>query len=575
MDATGRGRRRPDRVAKMMRCKLVATGVAAAALTAAAPAAFAHGWPGSEGLQHVEVEVPAGALPPGGAVAEASSGGSRYRVRFEMPAAGPARLSFWNDGRFSDGPGNNREVVATSDRGGTFRTTVEAHHEAGDGPPLFLGSADELAAFSKAVFVSAPAKDVTQGMTLGARGEIAAPDCRRLAHARYVVAVLGERDSARGVLACASRGANLLIVGQLGRLRAEADADTAMFARLDAGRLAVAWGYGAVAWLPEMRADVVQAVTEIETAGRSASETMMNTLYWYTLADGGVEPKGVPGSTIVLVLLALYVAVIGPIGYFVGVRPRRAWLAWSWFPLVALGATIALAAGSALWSGKAAALFVNRVSLLAPTGVGLEAGNIHLQGSNSEHYSISVPWRDGDLRGVDRSFRFGSPFSSPAGSLAFTDDRMAGRFRVDRLAVGRHGTAGVTWSAAAERQGAEVSARGNQLTIVNRATSPLRRAVVRIAGLCGTVEEVPAGARRTVNGKDCARIGSEGTDAAREWAAIKVTNIDIQQPVAGSFLIVAESDAPAGSVEATPAIRVTVNDLVAIRGPVFQERAAP
>jgi hypothetical protein len=242
---------------------------------------------------------------------------------------------------------------------------------------------------------------------------------------------------------------------------------------------------------------------------------------------------------------------------------------------VALAATVALAAGSALWRGQAAALFVSRVSMIAPTGVGLEGGNVRLQGNSAASYSISVPWRDGDLRGVDRNFRFGSPFAAPAGSLAVTDDRPAGRMRIDGLAVGRHGSAGVTWMAAVERQSAEASARGDRLTITNPSTRSLRRAVVRIGNLCGTLAEVPAGASRAAAGRACTEIGSEGTGEAHDWPAVALTNIDVQAPPAGAFVIAAETDEPFAAVEAAPAIQVTFNDVLFFRGPLAEAGSTP
>lgn len=554
----------------MMRTKIAAVGIAVAAVCATAPAAHAHGWPGAGGmLQHFEPEIPAGALPPGRAVAEMNAGPNRYRVRFEMPAAGPARISMWGDPRLPA-----QDVVVRSERGGTFHTTVESSHDDDGGAALFLGSAEQLAAFSRAAAVASTVvasnvNDVTKGIELGARSEIATPDCRRLARARHVVVVLERGDTANALLACAARGAKLLVIGEPRGSEAASDGDARAFARLATGPQAVAWGFGAIAWLPKMSVGVGEAIAQVDAAGRNAElDAMLAGGYRGAFTElDAASPKGVPGSTLVLVLLALYVAVIGPVGYFVGVRPRRAWLAWSWFPMIALAATIALTLGSTLWRGKAAQLAVNRVAMVGPTGVGLEAASVRLEGSSSARFSISLPWRDADLREFERGYRLGTPFAPPAGSLTVTDDRIAGRLTIDGLAVGRYGTADIAWLAPTERGGAEVSWRGRELAIVNRASRPLRRAVVRTVGLCGTIDALAAGAAQTVAVRDCEQLKPSESGQQRDWTSVGIMNLHDRQPVAGSFILIAESDEPF-AVESMPALAPLATDMVIVRGPL-------
>jgi hypothetical protein len=270
------------------------------------------------------------------------------------------------------------------------------------------------------------------------------------------------------------------------------------------------------------------------------------------------------------------VAVIGPVGYFVGVRPRRAWLAWSWFPLVALAATIALTAVSTVWRGKPAQLGANRTSLLAPTGAGLENTDIRLQGSSSARYAVSVPWRDGDLRSVERGYRFGTPFAPPAGSLALTEDRIAGRLDADGLTVGRFGTAGLSWvQPVAKGGGVEIARRGDTFTIANHMARPIRRAVIRGATLCGQVDALPVGAARTVAAVDCEHVKLSENAAKNPWHAAAVTRVEGLKPALGAVLLVAEVEEPA-SVESHPVVETRSNDIVLVRGPLpGEEPKAP
>jgi len=570
-------------------------------LVCGAPAAFGHSWPGAgTTAEQYDVEVPAGALPPGPARGELSTEGSRFRIRFEMPAAGPAHLTFWRDYR-SGMPPAKTEAVITSDRGGTVRIPVDPTHESGRGAPLFLGSADELAVFSRAVRATskgakviadgeekdepdpdlpaqqAPRANLINGIELGAPSEIAAPDCRRLAYARYVVVALRGKESVQGLFDCAARGAAVLLVGRLTTPDARAD----VFARLGVGTRVVPWGHGAVAWFPRVQAGIGDTVAAMDALGQvNDYQYILSGVFSPFVDDGGVtKPKGVPGSTLVLLLLALYVAVIGPVGYFVGVRPRRAWLAWSWFPMVALGATIALTAVSTVWRGKPAQLGENRTSLLAPTGAGLENTDIRLQGSSSARYAISVPWRDGDLRSVERGYRFGTPFARPAGSLALAEDRIAGRLDADGLTVGRFGTAGLSWVQPVQKGGGvEIARRGDKFTIANHMARPIRRAVIRGATLCGQVDALPVGAERTVAGTDCERVKLSENAEKNSWFAAAAARAEGLKPALGAVLLVAEVEEveEAASVEARPAVETRGNDIVLVRGPLpGEEPAAP
>ena len=578
----------------MTRKTIIAAGCLLSAFGAGAPAAFAHNWPGAgSALEQLEAEIPAGALPPGAATSELSTEGNRFRVRFEMPAAGPTTLRFWKDYRSASLPGNP-EAVVRSDRGGTFRAPVELNRDAAHGPPLYLGGADGLAAFTAAVRATAkgaqliddaeeqaepdpdlPAAarakqraELINGIELQAPSQKTPLDCRRLVFARFVVASMRGDQPVQGLLDCAARGAGVLIVGR----PAKPDAAETL-TRLGVGTRPAPWGLGAVAWFPSLQGDIAGALAQIDAMEQANGfHYLLSGSFTRFVDDGvGAKQKGVPGSTLVLLLLALYVAVIGPIGYFVGVRPRRAWLAWSWFPLVAIGATIALAAVSTVWRGKPAELVINRTSLLAPTGAGLENTDIRLQGSSSARYSVSVPWRDGDIRGIERGYRFGTPFARPAGTLALTDDRIAGRLDVDGLTVGRFGTAGVSWVQPVARGGAEIALQGDRFAIVNHLTSPIVHGLIRGATLCGQVDDLPVGAARTVPAVDCEKLKEADNASKNPWHAAALARVDGERPGAGAILLVAEV-AEAPPVEARPVVKTSGNNVVMVRGPLLGDQ---
>jgi hypothetical protein len=335
-----------------------------------------------------------------------------------------------------------------------------------------------------------------------------------------------------------------------------------------------------------MQAGIVDTVAQIQALGQASDHEYLISGAYSPFIDedpganlagvlGSTKPKGVPGSTLVLLLLALYVAVIGPIGYFVGVRPRRAWLAWSWFPLVALGATIALTAVSTVWRSKPAQLVTNRTSLLAPTGAGLENTDIRLQGSSSARYTVSMPWRDGDLRSVERGYRFGTPFARPAGALALTDDRIAGRLEVDGLTVGRFGTAAVSWVQPVAKGGVEIARRGDKFTIANHMVNPIRRAVIRSGMMCGQVDALPIGAERTVAAMECLHVKLSENAAKNPWHAAAMARVESLTPTPGSVMLVAETGASV-AVEAHPAVESRGHDIVIFRGPIpGEEPQAP
>jgi hypothetical protein len=562
----------------MTRTRIVAAAFLLSALAAGAPAANAHTWPGAgAAMEQFDVEIPAGALPPGPATGELSGDGSRFRVRFEMPATGPAHVTFWRDYRSPQPP--QFEAVIRSDRGRVFRTAVEPTREARRGPPLFLGTADQLAAFSRAVGDSRPkpprpanGPDPIAGIELGAPSEIATPDCRRLAFARYVVVALNGNESVQGLLDCAARGAGVLIIG---RLAGEPDAGALALARLGVGSRIVPWGSGSVVWYPEMRDGMDETITRIAVTEGMNDYNYLLTGSFGSFVSADPKPKGVPGASLVFVLLALYVVVIGPIGYFVGVRPRRAWLAWSWFPLVALGATIALTAVSTVWRGKPAELVVNRTWLVSPTGAGLQNTDIRLQGSSAARYSVSVPWRDGDLRSIERGYRFGTPFAQPAGSLAMVDDRIAGRLDVDGLTVGRFGTAGVSWVEPVALGGIDVARRGGDaFTIANHMGRPIRRAVIRGARLCGLIEDLGPGGWSATAAVDCETL-KESTNPGNAWHRAALAHVESSDsPGPGAVVVVAEIDDPS-SLQARPSVKTSGNDIVVMRGPLVGGEGVP
>jgi hypothetical protein len=463
--------------------------------------------------------------------------------------------------------------VVTSESGGVFRTTAERRADGPGSKALFLGPAEDLATLSRVVEPSTRASAAVNRIELGSASEVASPDCRRLADAHFVVAALRAGDTTGSLLVCAARGAALIIVG---KPAAASETERKMYDRLAVGRM-LPWGAGSVAWLPDMRAGVADVLERLDTEVHNRLPTLAPRANAAFIDDEEPsQPKGVPGSGLVLVLLALYVAVIGPVGYFVGVRPRRAWLAWSWFPMVALGATVTLVASSALLHRKPTELAWERMSLVSPRGAGLETSSLRLQGNGSGRFSLSVPLRDGEVSGIERGYRFGTPFAPPAGSLVLTDDRVTGRFAIEGLSVGRYGAAGIALVAPVERAVPEVIRRGDGLVVVNRTTRALPRAVVKTADLCGTVGAVPAGGEGVVTSRTCdsERWSAAETAAAYRWHNMMLGRLVGETLPVGSYVLVVDGDDLPPKVDLQPAIAIRAREVVAVRGPLLGEGSA-
>ncbi len=518
---------------------------AVALFCAGAPPASAETvWPGAgAGFAVATVEIPAGALPPGPAVVELDEPQSvGFSARFAMPSSGPASVRLWSDEKAVGDA--EVAVVARAASGSVWRTRIKRPVGRGEvhGNARFLGSADEMAALVNAASGSPGAQTALAGLELGTRAELQAPDCRRLAHARVVVAVLAAGQSPTALLACVARGAAMVIVG--GQPEPALDRSRASDVAVPEP---VAWGIGVVVRVPAVTGDVgnaIAAVARVELPHElvSGSEFRDSSLI--------TTRSEVPGAWLVLALLALYVIVIGPVGYVVGVRPRRPLLAWSWFPLVALGATLALVIASAAWRSSPTQLIVTRVRVTSPTGVGLEATELELYGNRADRFTVAVSSADdADISRAHRGFRFGTPFSSPAGGLAVTDDRVASRLTFRGLSVGRFVSAGAGFVAPVTGSALRLRHQDGRAVVDNQTDRPIRRVmVVRGRGICRVDGVVPA--RGVAPLGRCGPLS--GDELANDWFLTGVEQIArVTLPVDG-YALVAELEAPPAAVVVHP-----------------------
>jgi hypothetical protein len=519
-------------------------------------------WPGAAGNFGVaQVDIPAGGIPPGPAVAEIDEPRTiRFKTRFAMPATGPAKVRIWDD---QGGPGGAEvDVVVRSTAGAVWRTRIVRPEGGGEThtDPLFLGTADEMAALVNAAAESAGAQGALAGLALGSRAEIQAPDCRRLARPRVVVAVLAAGQSATPLLACVAEGAAIVVIG--GLPSPELDSSRAVSPAVPEP---IAWGLGVVVRVPTLTAGIGGAIAAVAAVERP--DALLGSPYGPSDFAAPADSRGqdgVPASGWVLALLALYVVVIGPVGYVVGVRPRRPLLAWSWFPLVALATTAALAIVSSAWRSKPTQLEVTRLRVTSPTGVGLEAIDLGLYGNHADRFTVAAAAAgDADLRSARRGFRFGTPFSSPSGSLTVTDDRVASRMTFDGLSVGRFGSAGAGFIAPVTGSAPRLVPRDGRVVVVNRTERTVRRAfLIRGGTACRVPAPIPAGGESPLG--SCAPLPPEEYD--KDWFTNGVYRLaQVRLPVDGYALVV-ETEATAVAAVAEPDVAMIAHEAQVVVG---------
>ena len=435
-------------------------------------------WPSAGSLagMPIELTIPAGALPPGPARAEAQvpGGETRFAVRFDAKAEGDT-LRLWVPFGSAMAEGNLR-LVAESEAGPRW-STERKELQSGAFPqvttgPVFRGSPARFAEFGSAAYLG-PSGSAASGLLLLPPDR---PNCRALSTASLVVAV--EDPWTDELMRCAGIGANLVLVGDAPPVGAEALAPG----------LQRRWGGGRLAWL----ADLKSAAAFVGDPGRDGR---MDALSNQMLQSG---PRPASGPTIrplwVLLLLGAYVFAIGPVGYLVGIRPRRPLLAWGWFPSVAgITTLVAMGVGKA-WTPPPE-VGLKRVSVVAPDGQGLRGSDLSARVSYGRTFDLSIPAADSDPTGVWPVHRFGSPLSLPHGSIGILEDQVDGRLAFEGLASGGFGMPVVSWLEpiqVAQLPRLEAVEGGWQL--VNATDAAWRGGLVQIGSECWRLDELAPGA---------------------------------------------------------------------------------
>ena len=150
--------------------------------------------------------------------------------------------------------------------------------------------------------------------------------------------VLGVPRDARDVdefLTTAARGARLVLL---------TDDPGPALRGVRAGRV-TRWGCGHVSWTPVDAHQVVALVAGFDEGDRNVVDWLASPYDQSSPVDPPGSQRNAPGLLTIALIMLAYVTAVGPVGYWVGVRPRRPWLAWGWFPAIAIGAGLASGQG--------------------------------------------------------------------------------------------------------------------------------------------------------------------------------------------------------------------------------------
>lgn len=552
--------------------RLRACGVLAA--MAVPGTAMAHGLSGVAGLNHtpvVEVEIPAGALPPGPAVAETESRpGRRFRhsARINILAADePTRARLW-----VDWPEREVMVVVRSASGPLWRAKIHTDNTKYVGA-IFVGSADELAAFARALRALGDGKsgaDPASGYRLLAPEDAARLGCDALAvppHRTIVAHFPVTRES--HLLGCAARGVRLVAVGST---LAKA-----------LGRLPTAerpWGLGSVAWADTFEQVAPLAGSQAQPGkqqDRQQESAVQQVLHWPRFVASPGESRRGWSHQAVLAVLGVYIVLVVVCGIVVSRRPRRPWVAWAWFPITAAVATGAIALAGTRWEDDLSRLELRRAAVLAPSGEGVERTFVAITGLQSRVYALKLPWRERSLLELSRQHRFGSPFARSAGQSELVEDAISGTLDVRGLAIGRLGQASIDSSANVQRPVPTLQWRDGDLWAVNTAERGLVRAVICTAAGAAAVDGWQPGEARRLALRSGDVIGGTG-NVSWAWAwAMRQVCASLE---ADSFALLVEDgerrphrSRPA--VIVTPPVPVEAREADLVLGPLPPREATP
>jgi hypothetical protein len=382
-------------------------------------------------------------------------------------------------------------------------------------------------------------------------------DCRSLAAGAYVVADASIRPDA--LVRCASDGARVLLVTP----------DPPAALALLAANERVLWGAGSLAHAP----DFPRAASGVLMLGASSDDLAV-------LRPGGLEasaerPAGSRwGFVAMLLLLAGYVLAIGPVGWLVGIRPRKLLVAWGWFPLVAFVATLGAVAVS-LCLRAPPRLEVVTSTVVSPDGQGLRRVTLRLDAPYSASYEISLPWEDYDLASIGYAHHFGSPFGTAARTILLHEDARSGRARLSHVTSAGWNSGAVEWVGEIRVPAPPtLLSREGGIEVFNPGERSWEAGLAVVGGRCARVDAVEAGERRALSLSSF--LPCEEGREAEEPPWVGQLRYQVGQPGAqGPRAFVLALSAPLGPADEfgiRPAIEVLESALLVVAGALVEAR---
>ena len=332
------------------------------------------------------IVLPADVLPEGRAVVELDHDeqlGLKHTVAVDVVAGQAATVRLW-------GPSyvpfdEDLHVIARSDRGEEYRQAFVPDDATWDTSPRVIGPPGALGE------VVGTLHDVI--FPVDTALQLAGPDspCRELIWASYVIG-----EGRPELWDCAGRGGTFVLVGE---------------APAGVGEDLVPWGPG---WVAAVEDFASASGPVIEAAQRQYNG--MGASHYDPLDTTATPPDARLLAIFVLAVLISYVFIIGPVGYIVGIRPRRMLVAWGWFPAVALTAgAVSLVVGIALRPDPKVEHL--RTEWTSPQGTGIAWSTLRTNLRYGRTAAVSLPWRDADVSTWSQGHRFGSPFVRPSGPM--------------------------------------------------------------------------------------------------------------------------------------------------------------
>ena len=515
----------------------------------------AQSWPTahSPDVARLRVTVPVGALPPGPATARAihEKASRVHSVRFRILAdtASVVALSVWG------APVHHAPrvtVVVESDRGPRWSTEVDADwSDASERKStLFVGTTERMSKFSEDWSGTHAEKVIHR---LG--GPPSNEHCLNLLSHRFVVVDSPTTEEVDAWMACAAKGAHVLL------LSAQAPPQ---LRSVKAGARSLV-GAGRVAWVPWDELDFKRLAEDLGATSASAADVraLLNDRGEYIpVRDPTLGlPKAGP-----LILLTFYVAIVGPIGFWVVVRSRRRRLGMVWIPGSAVVVCSLLYLVTYSWAARPAALHVQRVVLTSPDGSGLASNATWIESPPLKRYELQIPWKEGQLCDQETPQR-------GLGSVRAHEDRIESKMTVTGTWSGRReGSTGLfdgtvfRWIEPIEAAAPRVLITGERVEVVNDTSRAIRHAIVVVADSRFELAELGAGKRQAAQSAERPMIRAPRTSPVDAVVRRALRNKPL---VEGNYLLVVEyEDAAVPDVSTAPPTEVHELEIHAVVGPI-------